>query len=162
MNLEILADKKYFIPLAPANPAAERRGETRTSVRKLVEDRQEMLVLFCRLAGLKPYSANRSAADLLREFLQRLVDYMALGHFSIYRRIAEDQERRNTVLEVAMSLYPDILRTTEATINFNDKYTGREEIGDTGKLQQDLSGLGETLATRIELEDRLIQALLSP
>ncbi len=161
MNPELLVKKKYPFLSSPASPMVERRGETRTSVRKLVEDRQRMLVVFCRLAGLKPYSANKSAADLLREFLQLLIDYMAFGHFSIYRRIAEEQERRNTVLAVATSLYPDILKTTEATIDFNDKYTGREEIGDAGKLQQDLSGLGETLAARIELEDQLIQALLS-
>jgi regulator of sigma D len=45
-------------------------------------------------------------------------------------------------------------------VDFNEKYETLEEEGFLKTLSKDLSALGEVLATRIELEDRLIRAML--
>uniref|UniRef100_UPI0039892DB0 Rsd/AlgQ family anti-sigma factor n=1 Tax=Acidiferrobacter thiooxydans TaxID=163359 RepID=UPI0039892DB0 len=44
-------------------------------------------------------------------------------------------------------------------MRFNDKYAHLGDRAQAADLAADLSALGEALATRIELEDRLIAAL---
>ncbi|GMR21544.1 MAG: Rsd/AlgQ family anti-sigma factor [Gammaproteobacteria bacterium] len=140
----------------------ERRGGSRDLIAKLTAERSEMLALFCRVAGLEPYEENPTAnqtQEVMQEFCQVLVDYVAAGHFSLYERIINGQERRKSVAELAEKLYPDIARTTEISLDFNDKYDCEDNCPIGNDLNSDLSHLGEILATRIELEDKLIKAL---
>ena len=139
----------------------ERRSGTQALVEKLLEDRSRLLVLYEQLAGVEPYSDGLPTADKVREFSQLLVDYMAAGHFGLYERIAEGKERRQRVVAVADEAYPRIVESTDAAIAFNDTYDRSEKDGLTGELAAQLPTLGELLATRIELEDRVIAELLA-
>ncbi len=165
----------------------ERRERTKQTVAKLLRERQRVLVLFCQVAGLEPYTPDKHKPVLaqLQEFCQLLVDYSALlvdysafGHFEIYDRIGRGEERRAHVARVAEALYPQIVDTTNAAVAFNDKYdpqiveTTNAAVAFNDKydpsdhplslerLSEDLSALGQSLATRIEMEDRLIAALV--
>ncbi|HEC13055.1 MAG TPA: Rsd/AlgQ family anti-sigma factor [Acidiferrobacteraceae bacterium] len=139
----------------------ERRTGTQDLIGKLNQERDEMLMLFCRTAGLEPYHSNQPVQAVLQRFCQVLVDYVAVGHFTLYERILNGTERRQEIVRLAERLYPDIAETTDAAVLFNDKYDCEDhcEIGDS--LAADLSALGEKLATRIGLEDQLIVALES-
>jgi regulator of sigma D len=140
----------------------ERRTGTQNLIKKLTDERTEMLVLFCRVAGLEPYTAGKPARALLQEFCQVLVDYIAAGHFALYGRILDGNERRKDVIDLAERLYPGIARTTDAAVEFNDRYDSEEDSDLADTLSEDLSSLGEELAGRIELEDQLIAALQPP
>ena len=89
-----------------------------------------------------------------------LVDYITSGHFGLYRRISEGEERRAQVVETAKEIYPRISLTTDVAMDFSDRY----EAADEGRLRshstEDLSTVGEEVTTRIELEDQLIIAML--
>lgn len=137
---------------------AERRGSSRDMVAKLHAERTQMLVLYCRVAGLEPFTATKPVQSLLQEFCQILIDYIASGHFLLYERIANGSERRRAVAELAEKLYPRIARATEAALAFNDKYDCEDHCNVIDTLSEDLSKLGEELAVRIELEDRLLAA----
>lgn len=137
----------------------DRRGGTQEMVRKLLNERQEMLSMFCRVAGLEPFKGSTPSADVLQEFCQVLVDYSAFGHFEIYERIVAGRERRTQVVEVAKEVYPRIATATEVAVEFNDKYDASDHSLDLHQLERDLGRLGEELAMRIEMEDRIIQAL---
>jgi regulator of sigma D len=63
------------------------------------------------------------------------------------------------VVEVAREVYPRIAEATEVAVEFNDKYDASDHTLDLHELDSDLSRLGEELAVRIEMEDRIIQAL---
>lgn len=142
----------------------ERRAGTKQQLERMVAERTEMLVLYCRLAGLDPLSDSRHrqpAKELLQEFCQILVDYMAAGHFGLYDRFTNGTERRRHVATLAIQLYPRIADTTQTALDFNDKYDVSELIDIPLSFETDLSRLGEELAVRIELEDRLIAHLLS-
>lgn len=139
----------------------ERREGTREMVRKLLNERQEMLAMFCRVAGLEPFSDSKPSVDVLQEFCQVLVDYSAFGHFEIYERIVAGRERRAQVVEVARDVYARIAEASEVAVEFNDKYDASDHSLDLDQLQRDLGKLGEELAVRIEMEDRIIQALTS-
>ena len=139
----------------------DRRGRTQEMIRKLLDERQEMLSMFCRVAGLEPYNDGSPGTDVLQQFCQVLVDYSAFGHFEIYERIVAGRERRIKVVEVAREVYPRIAEASEVAVEFNDKYDASDHALDLQQLERDLGKLGEELAVRIEMEDRIIQALTS-
>lgn len=136
--------------------AGDRRVRTAGVVNKIVESRNEMLTLFSQLAAKRPFVQDSAAPALLQQFCQSLVDYTAHAHFQLYRHFAENRERRASISKVADQIYPRILNITQAILDFNDKYDCDAHSDNLAALDKDLSYLGEQLADRIELEDRLI------
>lgn len=134
-----------------------RRGDV---VKSLVAERTEMLVTYCRLAGVEPFNPpTKSVHELLQEFCQVLVDYIAAGHFTLYDRLGGKNERRKELREIAERVYPRIAESTDAALAFNDKYS--DGNGSLLELSRDLSKLGEEIAVRIDLEDKLIGVITS-
>ena len=118
-----------------------------------------MLLLFERVAGIAPYTEGKPDESLLGEFCQVLVDYIATGHFGLYERIAEGKERRQRVVGLAGEMYPRIIQTTDMALAFNDGYDVSRKSDNFILLLSAIPKLGEELALRIELEDRLIEAM---
>lgn len=148
-------------------PANDRRSRTRKEIKQLIAERNEVLSLYCQLAGCDGSGSKRIEEidlDTLQEFCQVLIDYIATGHFELYSRISEGGERRTDMSRLANVVWPRIEKTTRSAVDFNDLYDGGNNYSDSLKQQlpQNLSKLGEDLATRIELEDQLINTLLSP
>jgi len=142
----------------------ERRTGSQELVQKLVTERTEMLSLYCQLAGLEPYgnsknSRVKNSQEMLQKFCQVLVDYIAAGHFSLYERIVNGTERRQQISALAENLYPRIAESTEAALDFNDKYDCGDHCEIAASFSDDLSQLGEKIAARIELEDKLLRQL---
>lgn len=138
----------------------ERREQTRDHVLQLLEERQHMLVSYCELAGLDPYVSSKPVEEKLRNFCQKLVDYLATGHFTIYDRIENGKEYRSHVLDVAREVMPGIEDTTDISVAFNDKYDESDHALQLDYLASDMDMLGESLGTRADYEDRLINALI--
>ncbi len=138
----------------------ERRNQTQAVVEKMLEERREMLVLLCEVSGLKPFQAETPVKDSLQKFCEVLVDYIASAHFGLYERIAEGKERRKTVVNMAEITYPLISDSTQAAIDFNERYEPLDPAMIEDHLQNDISKLGEILTSRIEYEDQLITAMI--
>jgi regulator of sigma D len=113
-------------------------------------------------ADQNPESSDETL-ELLQEFCQDLVDYLATGHFEIYRRIEENEERRADIVQLADQIFNRIAETTAVAVAFNDLYDTSESFNPEvlSQLPDQLSKLGEELAIRIDLEDRFINTLLS-
>jgi len=141
------------------SPQPERRRRSADLIDKLRNERTEMLVLFCRVAGLEPYATREPGSGMLQDFCQVLVDYVAAGHFALYERIVHQTERRAALVRLAESIYPSIAGTTDVALSFNETYADPGDGQVPEDLWPDLSRLGEALAVRIELEDRLINAM---
>lgn len=139
---------------------ADRRARSSNLIRKLVDARTEMLALYSDLIGKRPFINDPSVPALLQRFCQALVDYTAQAHFQLYRHFAENRERRVAVVKVAEEIYPRVLEITQAILDFNDKYDCEDHCEVLSSLREDLSVLGEQMADRIELEDRLITAMI--
>lgn len=138
----------------------ERRAGSHGMVRKLMDERTEMLALYCRLAGVDTAKNGRRhapAAALLQEFCQVMVDYLAAGHFELYDRLVNGTERRRNLAALAEQVYPRIADTTQVALDFNDKYDGKNGLEMSMAFDDDLSRLGEVLASRIEMEDKLLK-----
>jgi len=143
-----------------ASKDQERRSSSQEVIQKLLAERTEMLALYCQIAGLDPFGKNsrgKHSLELLQKFCQVLVDYIAAGHFSLYERVVNGTERRQRIAGLADQLYPRIADTTEAALDFNDKYDCGDHCQIAASFDDDLSRLGEELATRIELEDQLLR-----
>jgi len=126
----------------------------------MLAERQQMLVLLWELSRLDASEPDKSMKETLEEFHEILVDYIAAGHFGLYQRISEGNERRQPVLDTAREIFPRIARTTDMAVEFSEKYDGADAKAIRSGLMGDLSVLAEEIATRIELEDQLILAML--
>lgn len=135
--------------------ARERWGGVSEIIDRWLQERQDLLVLFC---GLSETSTTEVQANRLPQFFQILVDYVSAGHFEVYEQLVQegrefdDQEG----LKESESLFDKIQITTEALLDLNDKY---QETDDLDALKADLSKLGEHLESRFVLEDRIIEVL---
>ncbi len=138
-----------------------RREQTSHFINELLEERTQVWNLYCSVAGVEPYHSEKSIDVQVQEFCQMLVDYISLGHFGIYQRIIDGNERRRAIIEAAERLYPEIAHATEVALSFNDKYQSLSSTMTAKQLTKDLSVLGDQLATRIELEDELISTMLA-
>lgn len=139
----------------------EVRDRTNHIVKELLDQRQKVWTLYCSVAGMEPFKPNKSIETLIEEFCQMLVDYISLGHFGVYQRIIDGKERRKKIVEIAEKIYPQIVIATESVLSFNDKYENVTPAMIMNHLSDDLSSVGEQLATRIELEDELIESMVA-
>jgi regulator of sigma D len=140
---------------------SKRRVKTLSMIEELLKERQHMWSLYCQFAIKDESHDELSVEPEMRSFCQVLIDYISLGHFGIYQRIAEGNERRQNVLNVAQQVYPKLIELTDHAVAFNDKYEHLRDEALKKELNTDLSALGESLASRIELEDKLIESLMN-
>ncbi len=137
----------------------DRRERQSNTISELLQERQEVLVGLCELADLNGVGDHNEAISSLKSFIQRLVDYTALGHFEIYDRMLSGEERRVGLNRVMQRVYPTIASTTQVFVDFNDKYEGIDELDGLTVLNEDLSQIGESMAERIESEDLVLREL---
>jgi regulator of sigma D len=100
----------------------DRRRRSREKLDALVSSRTTTLALLTKLAGKQPFTPDHSMEKALREFCEALIDYTASAHFQLYRYLADNRERRQSVISLADELYPRIVETTDQILRFNDKY----------------------------------------
>lgn len=138
----------------------DQRDQQSSTIQALLTKRQAVLVAMCSLAELELEEANFvTTLEGLKTFSQTLVDYSALGHFEIYERIIDGNERRDKVKKVTSAVYPLISKTTDNFVAFNDKYDGADDQDSLTNLYKDLSLIAESMADRIESEDKLLHQM---
>lgn len=139
---------------------AAKRGQTDQIIDQWLQERQELLVLLYRLLKIKPFDneALASEQEVLQEFCEILVDYVSAGHFEVFEKIAEANENsQSDQLGLDRELLVKILQTTVPAMDFSNQYAQPNNI-QLDTLEKDLSRLGEQLASRMDLEDKLIQS----
>jgi regulator of sigma D len=130
-------------------------------IKHWLEARRELLVIFCRLSNFKDFKDNDYAqGKQLQTFCQQLVDYISEGHFEIFEQLIDEGHLFNDAdaLASGKKLLPAIYSLTDLILDFNDKYLATDDLS---TLTTDLSILGETLAQRFEIEDRMVNILHS-
>jgi regulator of sigma D len=142
--------------------AQERWGGVHSMIDAWLNERQNVIVLFCSINTLKPFSPRETPLSIkVQAFCQILIDYCSAGHFEIYQQLLDEAKQYNDGgVELVKRAYPILEEMTQQCVDFNDKYDTAEhcleKISDLGK---DLSDLGEMLSERFELEDQLIEKL---
>lgn len=140
--------------------AQQNWGGADKAIDKWLSEREDVLIQYCKLVGLKPYQQESQlpSTDELKDFCISLMDYTSAGHFEVYDKLISPLNGGSCML--ASKIYPDINATTDIVLNFNDSYGESTDEGALTTLEQDLCTLGEALSQRFELEDRLIANLV--
>ncbi len=118
-----------------------------------------MLVRFCSLGDIRTFDVDDLAhRHKVKAFCEILVDYTSAGHFEIYDQLVREGNdfQDSDGLKAANELLETIDGTTQKILDFNDKYL---ETDDLSTLTIDLSDLGESLSSRMEAEDTMIEVL---
>lgn len=139
--------------------AKERWGGVNSIVDQWLINRQDLLVIYCGLSGIENFDeSNNDHAQKIRSLCQHLVDYVSAGHFEVYDQLIKEGKEfgDKAALATAATLYQTIDSTTESILDFNDKYL---ETDDLSTLNEDLSNIGQHLASRFEAEDTMIGVL---
>lgn len=141
--------------------ARERWGGVSELIDRWLKERQELLVHYCDLSGSDASANAEMLAGKFVRLCEILVDYVSAGHFEVYEQlIREAKEFDDGGLELAAKVYPKLAETTEVALNFNDRLDGAQlSEAQVGVLFDELSKLGETLESRFEIEDFLIEQL---
>ncbi|VYU69785.1 Rsd/AlgQ family anti-sigma factor [Metakosakonia massiliensis] len=136
----------------------ERVGGSNKLVDRWLNRRKQLLVSYYNLVGIKPgkgsfMQLNEKALD---EFCHNLVEYLSAGHFNIYERIIDEMEGTSPLF-AATQIYPLLEANTVEIMKYYDSSL-EQSIDDDNCLefQEALSAIGEALAARFTLEDKLI------
>ena len=130
-------------------------------IKHWLEARRELLVTFCQLTSIKDFhDDDLTQGKQLQMFCQQLVDYISEGHFEIFEQLIHEGHLFNDAKALASGkkLLPAIYALTDLILDFNDKYLATDDLS---SLATDLSVLGENLAQRFEIEDRMVNILHS-
>ncbi|HEY8219675.1 MAG TPA: Rsd/AlgQ family anti-sigma factor [Methylobacter sp.] len=136
----------------------EKKQQAYQLITELQNKRQEVWSLYCHIAELIPFSANRTVRKKLVRFSEILIDYVSLGHFGVCEYLFAGADSLDPALSLVKKIDLALSASTEAAVSFNDKYESDAAII-LDDLKQDLSALGERLAIRSELEDRLCELM---
>ena len=142
--------------------ARERWGGVSELIDRWLKERQDLLVRYCELSAENDYSQCDSLQPKLVRLCEMLMDYVSAGHFEIYEQLVRGAREFNDDdgLELAAKVYPRITETAQVILDFNDRVDGSElSEPEMQALFTKLSLVGETLASRFELEDLLIAHL---
>ncbi|MBU2918047.1 sigma D regulator [Psychrosphaera sp. F3M07] len=143
----------------------QKYGGSNKIIDSWLAERQELLVKYCKLAGLPPFQKEAKSlpeTKLVNSFCQILIDYLSAGHFEIYNDIVKQcQQHGPDSAALADQIYPQITATTDDLVSFNDKYSALDENSNLDGFDTDLSVIGQILEARLELEDQLIHTLYS-
>ena len=135
------------------------------AVKELLQERQQLLVCFCKAAGLNSDGSKRAAVGqlaVLKRLCQVLMDYYALWQFEIYDHLLKNRDFYPGAL-TELQQANDLLDESRAiALGFNDKYDFGNRTLSLGGLEKDLSVLGESIAQQLSLEDRIILAMEKP
>lgn len=148
--------------LTKAPTSTEQWGSVDKLIRHWLKERQQLIVLYCKVDGLKEFSLQETPISVkVQALCEVLIDYVSAGHFEIYDRLMKEAEEFNEdYQQVVNRLLPLIQHSTELALEFNDRY-GSVELCEKSMpmLAKDLNSLGVVMVERFELEDQLIESL---
>jgi len=148
--------------LTEAPTSIEQWGNVDKQIKLWLKERQELIVLYCKVDGLKEFTPQDTPIAIkVQALCQVLIDYVSAGHFEIYQHLMrEAEEFADDCNGLVNKLFPQIEKSTEVALDFNDRYASVELCEQSmPTLAKDLNHLGMLMVERFELEDQLIDAL---
>ena len=147
--------------LTKVERAKEKWGGFNTTIDNWLEERKQLLVQYCQLAGLPPFErADKALPDKedVEAFCEILMDYISAGHFEIYEKILQDTDD----IASAEAIFPKFSDSTDAALSFNDQFAAIHASDELEGFDVALADLGQKLEERFGYEDDLIGTLVRP
>lgn len=118
---------------------------------KLQRNRRVLLKALFHLTDLWPKN-NDQTQNALKSFCEILIDYASYGHFQLYPKLMQQLP----CLPVIQKTINNIDNTTHIINQFNQQYEHAKQCNKKITKTQ-LSKIGLTLTSRLELEDKLFR-----
>ncbi len=131
-------------------------------ISRWLKERQELIVLYCKVDGLKEFSQQHTPLSVrVQALCDVLIDYVSAGHFEIYQHLMKEAEHFQQDYQRTIDrILPLIQQSTEIALDFNDQYSSAQlDDNSMEQLARDLNRLGERMVERFDLEDQLIDNL---
>ncbi len=145
--------------LTKLEQAKERWGGFNSTIDNWLEERKQLLVQYCQLAGLPPFERTDNALpgkEDIQSFCEILMDYISAGHFEIYERILQDSDD----IARAEQIFPKFSTSTDSALSFNDRFASINDVDELEGFDQELASLGQKMEERFSFEDDLISTLV--
>jgi regulator of sigma D len=129
------------------------------AIDRWLDERHKLILQLSDFAADHNFSlCTPEVEDKLRAFIAQLIDYVSAGHFEFYQRLVDEGREFDDVEALANigSLLEAIDISTQCALDFNEKY---EQIDDLSECVADISDLAESLVTRFDAEDQMINSL---
>src|SRR5690606_19235829 len=140
--------------LTNATNPNEKWGTVDKLIRHWLKERQELIVLYCKVDGLKEFTPQATPiAVKVQALCQVLIDYVSAGHFEIYQQLIKDAEGLDKdCQDLIARVFPKIENATALALEFNDRYASVEHCEKSlSTLAKDLNKLGITMVERFDL-----------
>ena len=148
---------RKFRVLNQVDIARQRWGGASNTIDNWLDERRQLLIQYCHLAGVNYQSANTLPDETeVNEFCALLMDYLSVGHFEVYEMLVSDDEDGQALKQ---ELFPKISATTDQALDFNDQFAEGFTPDNSRNFELAITNLGEALDDCFELEDRLIQRM---
>ncbi len=134
------------------------------AVNELLEERQQLLTVFCQTAGLSTQGSWLAASNqfaVLKRLCQLLMDYYALWQFEIHDRLLQQDNHQPQAVGELGKASESLEESRTIAVAFNDKYDQEDHELQLEHLEYDLFLLGEEIAKQIDIENRIIRAMNS-
>lgn len=127
------------------------------AIDRWLDERHELIVMLTGFAAHRDFN-DPDSANKLNSFNTLLIDYISAGHFEFYQRLIEEGEEYNEVegIKYSKTILAGIDASTGLALKFTEKY---ETANNLTSIEADISSLAESLETRFEAEDQLIDLL---
>lgn len=148
--------------LTEATAPTDHWGSVDKLIKHWLKERQELIVLYCKVDGLKEFTPQDTPIAIkVQALCQVLIDYVSAGHFEIYHKLVKEAELCNHDCQDLISrIMPKIQDSTELALAFNDRYASVELCEKSmPTMAKDLNKLGMVMVERFDLEDQLIDRL---
>lgn len=145
--------------LTKTSNSNEQWGAVDKLIRHWLKERQELIVLYCKVDGLKEFTPQDTPiAVKVQALCQVLIDYVSAGHFEIYHRLMKEaEEYKQDYRDLIDRFFPEIEKSTTLALEFNDRYASVEHCEKCmTTLARDLNALGMVMVERFDMEDQLI------
>lgn len=148
--------------LTEVKNSTEQWGNVDKLIARWLKERQELILLYCKVDGLKQFSPKETPITIrVQALCDILIDYVSAGHFEVYQHLMKEAEQfEEDYHQTIDRILPLIQQSTELALDFNDRYTASNlDQSRMDRLAQDLNALGLKMVERFDLEDQLIDKL---
>ena len=138
----------------------ERQEHFRQIAKSLIESRTQALALYKDVMSYQPFDDSATFREILEDLCEMLVDYTGKVHFNLLNNIQDEFELDDNVIAMCSDISHQLVDNTQQILDFHDLYNSDVKETQMEKLNQSLNELGEIIADRITLEDKVISIVL--
>jgi len=129
--------------------------------RSLIEARNKTLGLYQQVMSYHPFSNEPVLREVLEDLCEQVVDYSGKIHFNLLNVIQKDEQLSQKLDAIVSQISPYLVENTQQILDFQDAYNSDVKELDLPSLAERLNQLGEVIADRVQLEDKLLDAILT-